>query len=50
MKGVFTSNLDGSLTLATHPVIASEFQDLEDSSWLFISFWLAASCTQSIVC
>ncbi|KAI3325331.1 MFS general substrate transporter [Xylariaceae sp. AK1471] len=46
--GVFTSNVDGSLVLATHPVISSEFQDLEDSSWLFISFWLAGSATQSL--
>ncbi|KAM0806628.1 putative Major facilitator superfamily (MFS) profile domain-containing protein [Seiridium cardinale] len=45
--GVFTSNVDGSLVLATHPVISSDFQDLGDSSWLFISFWLAGSATQS---
>ncbi|KAK7755663.1 hypothetical protein SLS62_002274 [Diatrype stigma] len=47
--GVFTSNADGSLVMATHPVIASEFDDLEDSSWLLISFMLAAVATQSIV-
>ncbi|KAI1810241.1 major facilitator superfamily transporter [Poronia punctata] len=46
--GVFTSNVDGSLVLATHPVISSEFGNLEDSSWLFISFWLAGSATQSL--
>lgn len=46
--GVFTSNVDGSLVLATHPVISSTFKDLEDSSWLFISFWLAGSATQSL--
>ncbi|KAI0520684.1 major facilitator superfamily transporter [Xylaria bambusicola] len=46
--GVFTSNVDGSLVLATHPVISSEFHDLEDSSWLFISFWLAGAATQSL--
>ncbi|KAI5461777.1 major facilitator superfamily domain-containing protein [Mariannaea sp. PMI_226] len=46
--GVFTSNADGSLVMATHPVIASEFGDLEDSSWLFISFMLAGAATQSL--
>lgn len=34
--------------MATHPVIASEFGDLEDSSWLFISFMLAGAATQSL--
>jgi hypothetical protein len=48
-KGVFTSNADGSLVLATHPVIASEFNVLGDSSWLFISFALAGACTQTLV-
>lgn len=47
--GVFTSSTDASLVLATHPVIASEFGDLEDSSWLFISFMLAGAATQSLV-
>ncbi|KAH7160402.1 major facilitator superfamily domain-containing protein [Dactylonectria estremocensis] len=46
--GVFTSSIDASLVLATHPVIASEFGDLEDSSWLFISFMLAGAATQSL--
>ncbi|KAM5341171.1 hypothetical protein ACJ41O_015280 [Fusarium nematophilum] len=46
--GVFTSNADGSLVLATHPVIASEFGDLEDSSWLFISFMLAGAASQTV--
>ena len=47
--GVFTSNADGSLVLATHPVIASEFNALSDSTWLFISFSLAGACTQALV-
>ena len=47
--GVFTSNADGSLVLATHPVIASEFGDLADSSWLFISFMLAGAASQTVV-
>lgn len=47
--GMFTSNADGSLVLATHPTIASEFNDLEDSSWLFTAFVLAGAATQTIV-
>ncbi|KAF4458698.1 multidrug resistance [Fusarium albosuccineum] len=46
--GVFTSSADASLVLATHPVIASEFGDLEDSSWLFISFMLAGAASQTV--
>ncbi|KAJ4321842.1 hypothetical protein N0V84_005137 [Fusarium piperis] len=46
--GVFTSNADGSLVLATHPVIASEFGDMADSSWLFISFMLAGVASQTV--
>ncbi|KAI5924218.1 MFS general substrate transporter [Camillea tinctor] len=46
MIGIFTSGLDSSLILATHPRIASEFNALEDSSWLFISFLLAGAATQ----
>ncbi|KAF3016166.1 hypothetical protein E8E14_009600 [Neopestalotiopsis sp. 37M] len=46
--GTFTTNADGSLVLATHPVIGSEFNDLENSSWLFIGFMLAGLATQSL--
>ncbi|KAL1902808.1 hypothetical protein Sste5346_000719 [Sporothrix stenoceras] len=46
--GVVVSNADGSLVLATHPVIASEFNDLESSSWLFGGFILASAATQTI--
>ncbi|KAI1872974.1 uncharacterized protein JN550_003848 [Neoarthrinium moseri] len=46
--GVFTANADGSLVMATHPVIGSEFNDLENSSWLFIGFMLAGCATQSL--
>ncbi|KAH6648635.1 major facilitator superfamily transporter [Truncatella angustata] len=46
--GAFTANADGSLVMATHPVIGSEFNDLENSSWLFIGFMLAGSATQSL--
>jgi len=49
MEAVFVFNADGSLVLATHPVIASEFHALESSSWLFIGFGLAGSATQTMV-
>ncbi|KAI0378093.1 MFS general substrate transporter [Hypomontagnella monticulosa] len=48
LVGVFTASADGSLVISTHPVIASEFNDLENSSWLFISFLLAGAATQSL--
>ncbi|KAI2468771.1 MFS general substrate transporter [Annulohypoxylon bovei var. microspora] len=48
LVGVFASSADGSLVIATHPIIASEFNDLENSSWLFISFLLAGAATQSL--
>jgi len=46
---VFVFNADGSLVLATHPVIASEFNALESSSWLFTGFGLAGAATQTTV-
>lgn len=46
--GVFISNADTSLLLAIHPIIASEFNALHDSSWLLTSFGLAASTMQPI--
>ncbi|KAI5460185.1 major facilitator superfamily domain-containing protein [Mariannaea sp. PMI_226] len=45
---VFVFNADHSLVLATHPTIASDFNALEWSSWLFTSFGLAGAATQSI--
>jgi hypothetical protein len=48
--GTFTGNADGSLVLATHSTIASEFNRLKDSSWLFTAFALAGAASQSIVC
>ncbi|KAH7087357.1 major facilitator superfamily domain-containing protein [Paraphoma chrysanthemicola] len=44
--GSFISNADGSLLFATHPIIASEFNALHDSSWLMTSFALAQAATQ----
>ncbi|KAI1105473.1 MFS general substrate transporter [Jackrogersella minutella] len=48
LVGVFAASADGTLVIATHPIIASEFNDLENSSWLFISFLLAGVATQSL--
>ncbi|KAL2163608.1 hypothetical protein VTH06DRAFT_5666 [Thermothelomyces fergusii] len=46
--GIFVAQADGSILLATHPVIASEFNDLENSSWLITSFGLAGAATQTL--
>jgi len=43
---VFVANADGSLVMATHPMIASEFNELESSSWLYTAFTLAGASTQ----
>jgi MFS family permease len=43
--GTFISNADSSLLFATHPVIASEFNALHDSSWLLTGFSLAQAVT-----
>lgn len=47
--GVFISNADGSILLATHSVISSEFDALSDSSWLMTSYSLAMAATQTLV-
>ena len=47
--GIFVAHADGSILMATHPVIASEFNDLGNSSWLIISFTLAGAATQTLV-
>ncbi len=39
--GVFVSQADTSLVLATYGAISSEFDDLEDASWLLSSYLLA---------
>ncbi|KAH6615459.1 major facilitator superfamily domain-containing protein [Chaetomium sp. MPI-SDFR-AT-0129] len=46
--GIFVAHADGSIMLATHPIIASEFNDLENSSWLITGFSLAAAATQAL--
>jgi hypothetical protein len=47
--GIFVAHADSSILMATHPVIASEFNDLGNSSWLIISFTLAGAATQTLV-
>lgn len=49
LSGVFISNADFSIVLATHALIASEFHDLSNSSWIFVSFGLAATTAQPLV-
>jgi len=49
LLGIFVAHADESILLATHPVIASEFGQLDNSSWLIISFALAGASTQSLV-
>lgn len=44
---VFIANADGSIVMATHAVIASEFMALESSSWLYTGFMLASTATQT---
>ncbi|KAK3904695.1 major facilitator superfamily domain-containing protein [Staphylotrichum tortipilum] len=46
--GIFVAHADGSILLATHPIIASEFNDLGNSSWLITSFALAGAATQTL--
>jgi MFS family permease len=46
--GSFISSADGSLLFATHPIIASEFNALHDSTWLIASFALAQAVSQPL--
>ena len=48
--GIFVANADGSILLATHATIASDFNDLGNSTWLITSFALAGAATQTLVC
>lgn len=47
--GVFISQADSSLMLATYGRISSEFNDLESGSWLMISYMLAQCVAQPFV-
>ncbi|KAA8576111.1 hypothetical protein EYC84_006273 [Monilinia fructicola] len=46
--GVFISNADGTLVIATYGTIASEFQALGDASWLTTSYSLAMCAIQPL--
>ena len=47
--GIFVANVDSSILMATYPVIASEFNDLKNATWLVTSFALAGAATQTLV-
>lgn len=46
---VFISNVDTTIVMATHAIIASKFMALESSSWLFTGFMLASTATQTTI-
>ena len=46
--GVFVSQADTSLVLATYGQISSEFNDLQDASWLLSSYMLAMCVSQAL--
>ncbi len=46
--GVFVSQADTSLVLATYGQISSEFNDLHDASWLLSSYMLAMCVSQAL--
>ncbi|CZT44585.1 related to multidrug resistance protein fnx1 [Rhynchosporium secalis] len=48
MIGVFVSNADGSLVLASYGTISSDFGALADASWLTTSYSLASCAVQPI--
>ncbi|KAK1833433.1 major facilitator superfamily-domain-containing protein [Podospora conica] len=48
MIGIFVAQIDGSILIATYPVIASEFNDLKNATWLITSFALAGAATQTL--
>ncbi|KAF2663697.1 MFS general substrate transporter [Microthyrium microscopicum] len=48
LVGIFISQADGTLLLATIGSISSEFNDLETSGWLITSFGLAQCVTQPL--
>lgn len=47
--GIFVAQIDGSILMANHSTIASEFDALKSSSWLITSFTLAGAATQTLV-
>lgn len=49
LVGVFVSNADGTLVLATYATISSEFGAFENAAWLSTSYTLAMCAIQGIV-
>ena len=47
--GVFIANADGSILLATYGTISSETGDLDNGSWLVITYMLAVCAVQPTV-
>ena len=47
--GVFISNADASLVLATYGVISSELGSLANASWIVVTYGLAICAVQSMV-
>lgn len=47
--GVFVSQADSTLVLASYGQIASDFGSLQDASWLMSSYMLATCVAQPIV-
>ena len=48
--GVFIANVDVSIILATYSTISSEFESLENASWLVVTYSLAMCAIQPSVC
>lgn len=48
LVGVFLSNADGSIVLATYGLISSTFHSFSDASWLTTSFSLATCAVQPL--
>lgn len=48
LTGIFVAQAAGSMVMATYPLIASEFDDLANASWLITSHSLAAAATQPL--
>ena len=47
--GVFIENADSSIVFATYSTISSEFDSLDDASWLVVTYGLAMCAIQPTV-
>lgn len=48
--GVFISNADGSIVLATYGIMSSELGSLANASWIVVTYGLTMCAVQSMVC